>query len=519
MSRDFGKGLGALALFGILVGALAAWLWAGNISAAAQDDRDDLDLFLDASSAGWAEVTKQFFMVPEVAAENIGALSNEMDTSDEQVALLAETIRRRPSLDSAYIGYPNGEFLFVARSDELSPGGFRTRRIDIDTQGNRSVELTWTNAALEVLRSEDDPADTYDPRERPWYVPMLDNRSRHWTSPYVFDSSQEPGITHSLVVRRAGELEAVVGVDIRLSQVNEFLQELSPGENGIALVVDDNGRVLAESTMEVGTLAEQGDDGGLALYQSAELRELVEELGDSEFVRNRQPDGLRTTIVRRAGARDEWYLAVRALDADFLDTPTASNAFEVFAVGLTAAALAMALAYLVARYLLGLKNEAEIDELTGVYNRRAVRRELGALLARSKSPVYVAIVDLDEFKAINDERGHPAGDAALSEFAHRLVSFASANGLKAGRLGGDEFVLFGDGESPDWEVLNEHIARPIANDRGELRLTASIGIARSDLVPGATFETMMRAADHLLFEAKRSGGHSFRHTPGTNPLR
>lgn len=501
----------AVALLALAFGVFAGWVWADGISTSRAEDRDDLDIFLDASSAGWAEVTSQFFLVPEVAAQTVGALSVQMETPSDQLALLAETIRQRPNLDSAFIGYPDGQFYFVARSDEGAPGGFRTRVISIN-DGVRQVELAWTDASLAVVRSQVDPNDTYDPRARPWYQPITDGKERNWTDPYVFASSQQPGITHSTAVRTSsGDLAAVVGIDIRLSQVNDFLNQLSPGTSGAALMVADTGLVIAESSMDILDIETQDDSGSLMLSPSSELLTLVGDLAnsDNETLRGRSEDGLRTTIVRAAGARDEWYLAVRAVDEDFLDDDSASNAFETFAVGVTVAAAVAALGFGVFGYLAGLKKDAEIDELTGVYNRRAVKRELRSLLSRSKEAVHVAFVDVDNFKPINDMHGHAAGDKVLDTLSSRMSEFGALFGLKVGRLGGDEFVLFGDGDAPDWAALNDRLAVPIDLGEQKLVVTASIGIANSCATQGTEVEDLFRAADRLLFDAKRRGGNQY----------
>ncbi len=515
MSRGNRKGVTVVALIAVLFGILAAWAWSGNISANQREDRDDLELFLDASSAGWAEVTSQFFTVPEVAAQTIGALVGQMDGPEEQLALLAETIRRQPNLDAAYIGYPDGSFFFVARSDEFVPDGFRTRMISIDDD-ERSVELGWTDGNLKKIETKPDPLDVYDPRLRPWYEPLAQGEDRFWTPPYIFESSQQPGITHSTVVSGPdGELAAVVGIDMRLSAVNQFLEELSPGANGIALVVDGAGQIIAESSMDVGDVVVENSDGALALLESPELLGLVDQLdvADAGTALDRSSDGLRTTVVRRAGASEQWYVAVRALDEDFISEDTASDAFEVFAVAVTGAAAAAALGWGVLRYMGGLKSEAETDELTGIFNRRGVKRELQAMLHRSPESVHLAIIDLDDFKGVNDKHGHQVGDEVLTTIAARLEHFAALSGAAAGRLGGDEFVVVAEGAMPDWAWLNTRLAEPVVVGDRELAVTASIGVTQSTQGAADEIETLLGAADHGLFDAKRQGGDSFRAVP------
>lgn len=502
MGTHRGKGSLVVIIVALLAGLFASLLWSGRISASQSEERDDLDIYLDASSAGWAQVTRQFFDAPESSAALVGSLLPQMQSADEKLALLAEVVRRDPNLDSAFIGYPDGGFIFVGRSDEASPGGFRTRTISFEG-GDRQVQLAWTDADLQQIRQTADSEDAFDPRNRPWYQPVVDDQALHWTQPYVFSSSQQPGLTHSHRVEDAsGELQAVVGVDIQLRQVSSFLEELAPGPNGEALLVDDLGRVIASSPMRAFPAASDDSDI-LPLPESQELMELIARLGsddpDQDLVRGPSPNELRTTIVRPAGVRDEWYLAVRALDADFIEDESASNAFQILAVGVTAATAVGLFGFVVLRYLVGLKEEADVDELTAISSRRAIRRALQAALDRSKDPVYVAIVDLDDFKAINDSRGHAAGDEALRGAAARIKEFAVSAGASVGRLGGDEFLMFSAVDEPQWQQLIEGL------EASPERLSASIGVAVSMPDPHDDMDQIFNVADRLLFEAKQSG--------------
>lgn len=512
MSEDRRKGLAAVALIAVLLGVIVASLWAARISAAQQDERDDLELFLDAASAGWAEVTRQFFEVPESGVQTIRGLLPQMEGEDERLSLLAHVVGSAPDVDAAFIGLPDGSFSFVARSDEFVPGGFRTRVISFET-GERVFTLGQADDDFTLLDSVV-VDEGYDPRVRPWYTPIADGSDLHWTSPYVFSSSQEPGITHSVALRNErNELVAVIGMDISLTQLGAFLYELRPGENGEALVVTSAGEVVAGSSMDASLLAEETASGELALHQSNELFELLSTVDDGQqtTVQGRSSDGERTTVVRPAGARDEWYLAVQALDADFISEDSAGNAFEIFAVGVTAAAASAVLGLLALRYLFGLKQEAERDELTGVLNRRAAKRELRTILPRAKRPIHLAIVDLDDFKTINDEYGHFVGDRVLLSAAEQMQKFGETGALSVGRLGGDEFILFGEEPTVNWSELVDRIARPtMVNDR-PYSVTASVGIAIAG--PGAArdIDELLGAADQLLFEAKRNGGASYRH--------
>jgi diguanylate cyclase (GGDEF)-like protein len=147
---------------------------------------------------------------------------------------------------------------------------------------------------------------------------------------------------------------------------------------------------------------------------------------------------------------------------------------------------------------LALRHEAVTDPLTGVGNRSALRRRLDTALG----PVTLAIIDLDDFKPINDTHGHDTGDAVLRVVADRLRGAVRADDLVI-RYGGDEFaVVFAyqtpaDGAAQLGRRIVAAIEAPIALN-GKLTITvgASIGLAT------ASADTVVHQADATLYQAK-----------------
>ncbi|MDO7896844.1 bifunctional diguanylate cyclase/phosphodiesterase [Pseudomonas citrulli] len=151
------------------------------------------------------------------------------------------------------------------------------------------------------------------------------------------------------------------------------------------------------------------------------------------------------------------------------------------------------------------------DALTGLPNRNKLARHLDdALLAKEHSaPLTLLMVDLDNFKPINDSLGHPAGDAVLLEVAQRLRDCTREQDLVA-RLGGDEFVVVLSGMEHTAEIdrfcerLIASLQQPIHYETHALHIGASIGIAvsrRQGYVPGE----LIRCADIALYQAKSEG--------------
>jgi diguanylate cyclase len=154
---------------------------------------------------------------------------------------------------------------------------------------------------------------------------------------------------------------------------------------------------------------------------------------------------------------------------------------------------------------------AELDELTGLFNRRCIMRMLQDEIAdahRDKSPCSVALIDLDWFKRINDAHGHPTGDEVLRTFA--ITTFANIRTIdKFGRYGGEEFLLL----LPD--TPNEIAARSLDRLRMIIAdldwsalstgMTVTISAGVATLAPDETPDALLARADCALYAAKGRG--------------
>jgi diguanylate cyclase (GGDEF)-like protein len=163
-----------------------------------------------------------------------------------------------------------------------------------------------------------------------------------------------------------------------------------------------------------------------------------------------------------------------------------------------------------------LRGETHRDPLTGLYNRRFVDETLPKLLAR-RDPAKVmaaAMVDLDNFKPVNDMFSHAAGDEVLLQVAQLLMLAAAngedaAEGCFAARLGGDEFLVVLTGLSRVQVVQRvEDLRHAVAGADwrlivGELPVTISGGVAWVDVEDSQ--RTLLHRADRLLSNAKNSG--------------
>ncbi len=163
---------------------------------------------------------------------------------------------------------------------------------------------------------------------------------------------------------------------------------------------------------------------------------------------------------------------------------------------------------------------ASIDPLTGCFNRRSGGPAIDALLAQAvtqQRDVAVLMVDLDNFKQINDLNGHAMGDKVLAETARRLSAVLPEGGVAA-RIGGDEFAcaLAYEPEARDTvdrlaAAILDAVAAPIVDGTGTYQATVSIGIA-SSAGPSddrADSDTLLHRADIAMYHAKKRGRHRF----------
>jgi diguanylate cyclase (GGDEF)-like protein len=160
-----------------------------------------------------------------------------------------------------------------------------------------------------------------------------------------------------------------------------------------------------------------------------------------------------------------------------------------------------------------LKHLAEHDPLTELPNRRQLFSQLTQSLVEAEGTGFcgVMVIDLDNFKNINDTMGHAYGDRVLQAVAHRLETTVSSFGFSA-RQGGDEFTVVcqraGDGDaiSRAGEEILRAFAGPLTVDGRDLAISLSIGIA---VYPthAQDADALLRAADAALFRAKAQGRH------------
>lgn len=161
-----------------------------------------------------------------------------------------------------------------------------------------------------------------------------------------------------------------------------------------------------------------------------------------------------------------------------------------------------------------LKKTAQLDPLTGIYNRGEMEHRISRFLETPEAAGALIILDVDKFKYINDTYGHKTGDAVLKQLSSVIVSVFRSEDIVA-RLGGDEFCIFtksmNNRKLLEQRIINlkKGMQKPFSTEAGkEFLVTISLGVA---LCPGdgKSFDDLYQQADAALYKSKKSGRNTW----------
>ena len=196
------------------------------------------------------------------------------------------------------------------RSNEKVEGGTRTKVIRNGPRG-RQVDLTWRRPDYTILKSEQDPADTYDPRARGWYSSAVERRGLVWTEPYIFFTSRKPGITLATpIIGKDGAVETVLGVDIEISDISRLLARTSLLRGKSVYISTSDGKVIAHSNASVVLPDRAGGDNGLRFRVFSELPGIEGRLHETVRKQLSEPTDARAKVWEVEADGQHYFVAV-----------------------------------------------------------------------------------------------------------------------------------------------------------------------------------------------------------------
>ena len=318
------------------------------------------------------EHSVNFLKPAEAAADLTQRLAEqEVVNSDDAAALeryLFEQLRSFPQFAGIFYGRRDGSFVYIKRDDTVEGAGFRTKIISF-SEGGRRVDLMWRDTSFGLVTERSDPEDQYDPRERPWYQRAAQRRGVAWTDPYIFFTSQHPGITVAApVIGLDGAMNGVVGVDIEIVEISSFLGGLEIGQHGSALILNRNGDVIAHPDASKIKTEKNDGSGDLRFTHITEIDDPVARGAFESLGRGGEEPILEELILEQplstsfdldgevyhavfaplSGKQRAWTVAIHVPENDFLGT-IKDNRRDNILIAVLIAAVTAAVGLLIAK--------------------------------------------------------------------------------------------------------------------------------------------------------------------------
>jgi len=405
-----------------------------------------------------------------------------------------------------------GRHEFDLLADSLLEAGALSATAFVQAVPGPERQLFERNRGLTILE-RDDLGEFRAAAPRPVHFPLVFAATRHphgIQTPYGYDIGTDRFRSHHLLRARDGGEPAATSV-IRLplggTGINVFRPVYEDGAR-IATVAQRRSALVGFAIGSF-TVADLTEAATAALADEVDLQ-LVER-GRTVVGPELPREEAAAAPVRIADRT--WLLVVRDPNRPGVALPVL---IAVFGLSLAALLGALVLIWSRSEQMQELQRQASHDSLTGLKNRRHFEADLRTELARSNregGEGALLLLDIDNFKRVNDSHGHPAGDRVIADIAKVLRDRMRVTDSVA-RLGGDEFAIVlrrcdveearGVAEAVA-AAIREHAPR----DGEPASITVSIGIAMFG--PGGTgSDAVLSAADAAMYEAKRAGRDTVR---------
>lgn len=252
----------------------------------------------------------------------------------------------------------------------------------------------------------------------------------------------------------------------------------------------------------LGLLAHHIDEYAMKfIKRSVEHQDLIDENGNKVSLFSHD-------YCRNVDGNDHWYNVFVCMDE--------SNSNTVMLVSFRDINEHKVEQQIAAKTIEKLRQQSEYDGLTGILNRSTIQSHIESFLQCKNTTQASAfiLIDLDNFKKVNDTLGHIEGDVLLMETAEKLRQLCTNEGEEAGRIGGDEFVIFiQNAESQSYierivRQITKQLYKKYESEQGDIIVTASVGIAFSN-DKFHTFSQLYNNADIALYKSKNAGKNQY----------
>lgn len=457
----------------------------------------------------------------EAEIGNIAGIVNQrLARIEQKTAGLALSVSNLKEYDTDVMfgiadGYIRSDVLIYGSGFWFEPNEYRP---GLDSFGPYHYKGPDGNIHLTMVYNE----DSYGYRTYPWYQNAIGkNGAVAWTGPYV-DVVTDITMLSSVCAFRKEDREAgVVTVTVGITELEEYIRNITVGEHGYAFLLSQEGFYLAsrDSSKDMKLKITDEEDASLAGIG----RQLME--ATDVLCLESNCFGEEAYIITSPLCIDNMRLVLVAPKAEYLEPIERLVHMSIGIAVVVMLLLCLSIVAVFNRYigkaLHGMmenlrlsrdryKRKADLDQLTQLYNKNAMeqlgKHHLSCIEENKIITLYV--IDLDHFKEANDTHGHQFGDEVLKTFAANLKKIFRASDA-VGRFGGDEFLVLIIMMPNEEVVLRKakeihQMAREVQVNGVPAGITASIGIA---VAPdqGKDYETLFQAADKALYTVKKNG--------------
>ena len=364
-----------------------------------------------------------------------------------------------------------------------------------DDQGNYFDASGW------------EPGEDFVVTERDWYKEGLLHDQFAFGEPYA--DSMTGGTCVSISSRlKAGSAVTVLSADVYLDYASQLAEEIASDKIEHAFFVTAGSRlILADSDASmVGTTLSAEHES--MLYQNVNRLLDTGKPGQYDILGDESVYFVNITAIPDT----DWYF-ITCMNRNEVLKDLWGIEFPMLLIAVIASVLLFFLTSLFSKEMSSIRTKARLDPLTRLLNREGFEELVRMALAERPGQGLMMIMDMDNFKLINDQLGHPVGDNVLRKFSSILENYFNRNKDIVGRLGGDEFAVFvgRDISTKETEgMLKKFISIVHQNFDSEYpdqKLSTSIGVGLA--ANNNTYELLYQNADKALYEAKWNGKDRF----------
>ncbi len=364
-----------------------------------------------------------------------------------------------------------------------------------DDQGNYFDASGW------------EPGEDFVVTERDWYKEGLLHDQFAFGEPYVDSMTGDTCVSISSRLK-AGSAVTVLSADVYLDYASQLAEEIASDKIEHAFFVTAGSRlILADSDASmVGTTLSAEHES--MLYQNVNRLLDTGKPGQYDILGDESVYFVNITAIPDT----DWYF-ITCMNRNEVLKDLWGIEFPMLLIAVIASVLLFFLTSLFSKEMSSIRTKARLDPLTRLLNREGFEELVRMALAERPGQGLMMIMDMDNFKLINDQLGHPVGDNVLRKFSSILENYFNRNKDIVGRLGGDEFAVFvgRDISTKETEgMLKKFISIVHQNFDSEYpdqKLSTSIGVGLA--ANNNTYELLYQNADKALYEAKWNGKDRF----------